>query len=194
MSSPTDELLAQKEEMAWITAAQAGDRHAYGRLVEAYWERLHRWLYQLTHNRHQAEDLTQETFTKALSALQSFRAGSNFRAWIFRIAHNNFVNDKRREKRSPKSLDSEGVPEPASTTEEELAENREEVRRVCEALGTLPTDFRTAILLRVEEGLSFREMADILGTTEETARWRVYKARQKLLKDLGYQAPDSPKG
>jgi RNA polymerase sigma-70 factor (ECF subfamily) len=48
----------------------------------------------------------------------------------------------------------------------------------------LPSDFRAALLLRVHEGLSFREVAKVLGTTEETARWRVFKARQKLMKVL----------
>jgi RNA polymerase sigma-70 factor (ECF subfamily) len=54
----------------------------------------------------------------------------------------------------------------------------------------LPTDFRAALLLRVEEGLSFRQIAAVLGTTEETARWRVFKARQKLMDAL----PEAPTG
>ena len=72
-------------EPEWILAAQAGDRQAFARLVDAYWDRLFRWLFHLTRDRHRAEDLTQETFLKALAALDSFRAGSNFRAWLFRI-------------------------------------------------------------------------------------------------------------
>jgi RNA polymerase sigma-70 factor (ECF subfamily) len=55
---------------------------------------------------------------------------------------------------------------------------------LAEALQRLPPDFRSALLLRVEEGLSFRQIAGILGITEETARWRVFKARQKLLDQL----------
>ncbi len=56
---------------------------------------------------------------------------------------------------------------------------------MADALGKLPTDFRAALLLRVEEGLSFREVAKVLDLTEETARWRVFKARQKLLSLMG---------
>ena len=52
------------------------------------------------------------------------------------------------------------------------------------ALGRLPAEFRAALLLRVEEGLSFRQIAGVLRTTEETARWRVFKARQKLMEKL----------
>ena len=91
------------EEAEWIRDAQAGDRSAFARLIERYWDRLYRWLYHLTRDRHAAEDLTQETFLRALAAVKTFRPGSNFRAWVFRIGHNNFVNQKRaeRSKRQP---------------------------------------------------------------------------------------------
>ncbi|MGL6097029.1 MAG: RNA polymerase sigma factor, partial [Fimbriiglobus sp.] len=75
------------EEPEWIAAAQRGDRAAFARLVDAYWDRLYRWLYQMTRDRHRAEDLVQETFLKALAGLGSFRPGTNFRAWLFRIGH-----------------------------------------------------------------------------------------------------------
>src|SRR5579862_2826939 len=83
------------DEAGLICSAQAGDREAFAFLVERYWDRLYRWLCHLTRDGHNAEDLAQETFLKAFAALDSFRAGSNFRAWIFRIAHNNFVNQRR---------------------------------------------------------------------------------------------------
>ncbi len=171
------------EEAEWIRDAQSGDRAAYARLVEHYWDRLYRWLYHLTRDRHAAEDITQETFMRALAAMKSFRAGSNFRAWLFRIGHNNFVNQKRAQKRITQPL-----PEDVVGTETggpgDASENREALEIVSQAVAALPPDFRGALLLRVEEGLSFREVAKVLGTTEETARWRVFKARQKLMKVL----------
>src|SRR3984957_9523775 len=84
-----------EEEGQLIRAAQAGDGPAFAVLVEAYWGRLYRWLYHLTHDRHQAEDLAQEAFLKAFAHLDRFRAGTNFRAWLFRIAHNSFANQHR---------------------------------------------------------------------------------------------------
>ena len=66
----------------------------------------------------------------------------------------------------------------------ERAEHSEERALLAEAVTRLPADFRVAFLLRVEEGLSFRQIANVLGLTEETARWRVFKARQKLLRVL----------
>jgi RNA polymerase sigma-70 factor, ECF subfamily len=171
------------EEAEWIRAAQAGDRSAFARLIERYWDRLYRWLYRMTRDRHMAEDLTQETFLKALNAVQTFRAGSNFRAWVFRIGHNNFVNQRRADRRSRHQLP-EDAAEPEVGSVEMAIENREALEAIARAVAELPSDFRAALTLRVEEDLSFREIARILNTTEETARWRVFKARQKLLKVL----------
>lgn len=164
-----------------MRAAQAGDRAAFARLVDRYWDRLYRWLYHLTRDRHAAEDLTQETFLKALAAIQSFRAGTNFRAWVFRIGHNNFVNGKRANRRTKHPLPDDAAG-PETDAPGHAAENREALEVVAKAVAQLPADFRAALLLRVEQGLSFREIAKVLKTTEETARWRVFKARQKLLK------------
>jgi RNA polymerase sigma-70 factor (ECF subfamily) len=171
------------EEAEWIRAAQAGDRSAFAQLVDRYWDRLYRWLYHLTRDRHAAEDLTQETFLRALAAVKSFRAGSNFRAWVFRIGHNNFVNQKRAERRTKHQLPDDTAAADAITAESS-AEHREVLEVVSRAVADLPPDFRSALLLRVYEGMSFREVAEALNTTEETARWRVFKARQKLMKVL----------
>ena len=178
-----DSLLPAGEESDWIAAAQAGDRQAFGRLVERYWDRLYRWLYHLTRDRHQAEDLVQETFLKVLAALDSFRPGSNFRAWLFRIGHNNFVNLKRAERRTGHPLPEDVAGSPVAAPPEAAAD-REALRVVAKAVAELPVEFRSALILRADEGLSFREVAAVLRITEETARWRVFKARQKLMKVL----------
>src|SRR5205823_4455488 len=87
--------VAQPNEHLLIHRAQGGDREAFAPLVDHYWDRLYRWLCHLTHDSHAAEDLAQEAFLKALAGLASFRAGSNFQAWLFRIAHNAFANHVR---------------------------------------------------------------------------------------------------
>ena len=186
MPTDADTHLADTEETDLIVAAQAGDRQAFGRLVGLYWDRLYRWLFHLTRDRHRAEDLTQETFLKALAAVGSFRPGTNFRAWLFRIGHNNFVNLKRTDRRAAHQLPDETPSRPAPSAET-TASDREVVRRVQEAIEGLSPDFRAALMLRAEAGLSFKEVAEVLGTTEETARWRVFKARQRL---VGVLSPD----
>jgi RNA polymerase sigma-70 factor, ECF subfamily len=173
---------ASAEETALIRAAQRGDRDAFAQLVERYWSRLYRWLYHLAHDRHQAEDLAQETFLKALGNLARFEAGTNFRAWLFRIAHNLFANQVRASNRRRAPLPDD-LPDPEQGPVE-VACSRETLAELGRAVDRLPTEWKAALLLRVEEGLSFRQIAGILDTTEETARWRVFKARRQLLGEL----------
>lgn len=181
---PAPDATLPDRESDWITAAQGGDRSAFERLVSAYWDRLYRWLYHLARDRHRAEDLTQETFLKALAAIGSFRAGSNFRAWLFRIGHNNFVNLKRSERRATTALPDDTAGPDVGNDPLKTAVDRERLARVSAAVANLPADFRAALLLRAEQGMSFREVAAVLKITEETARWRVFKARQKLMSVL----------
>ena len=183
-AEPAEPATPGDPEIGWIVAAQAGDRDAFARLVECYWDRLYRWMYQLTRDRHKAEDLTQETFLKVLAALGSFRTGTNFRAWLFRIGHNNFVNLKRAERKNVQTL-SDDPPSRDPGTPDGSAADRESLRLVARAVEDLSAEFRSALLLRVDDQLSFRDVAAVLNITEETARWRVFKARQKLMKAIG---------
>jgi RNA polymerase sigma-70 factor, ECF subfamily len=189
-----DEGQAAGDEADLIRAAQAGDRPAFAVLIERYWDRLYRWICRLTRDTTSAEDITQETFLKAYAALSRFEPGSNFRAWLFRIAHNNFVNQRRALRHNRQPLVPEVAEEPRGPVGETLS--REALKLIAEAVSKLPSDFRGALTLRVDEGLSFREIATVLGITEETARWRVFKARQKLMAILAPEllpaAPNKP--
>lgn len=168
-----------------IARAKQGDREASAALVDQYWDRLYRWLYHLTHHQHTAEDLAQETFLKAFSRLETFRWGNNFQAWLYRIAYNAFLNQCRVLARTkhPFPDDVADVGEPP----DEVAMSRESLQLLARAVGRLPNEFRAAFMLRAQEGMSFKEIADVLETTEQTARWRVFKARQKLLSVLAPQ-------
>jgi RNA polymerase sigma-70 factor (ECF subfamily) len=182
-SSETDNALTNERDL--VRHAQGGDREAFAVLVERYWDRLYRWLYHLGRNRHAAEDLAQETFLKAFAALGSFRAGTNFRAWLFRIAYNGFLNQRQAEGRlRPHCPDQ--LPETGQGPAEQVM-SREAVQLVARELDRLPAEFRSAFLLRVDGGMSFREVASVLRIKEETARWRVFKARQKLVEALAPQ-------
>ena len=182
------------DEADLIRAAQAGDRPAFAALIERYWDRLYRWICRLTRDAVVAEDITQETFLKAFAAVGRFQPGSNFRAWLFRIAHNNFVNQRRAVRHNRQPLVPEVAEEPTGPVGETLS--REALRLIADAVAKLPSDFRAALTLRVEEGLSFRDIAEVMGITEETARWRVFKARQKLMTvlspDLLPATPNEP--
>ncbi len=181
MASVDPIVVAVGEESGLVRRAQEGERAAQADLVDRYWERIYRWLYRLTRDRHTAEDLAQEAFLKAFAHLDRFCAGTNFGAWLFRIAHNGYANHCRAS-RPRQSLPDE-LPD-RSVGPDELVGERETLHELNCALGKLPLEFRAALLLRAEEGLSFREIAAVLSITEETARWRVFKARRRLLKLL----------
>lgn len=170
---------APAHEPDLIQRSRKGDRQAFAGLVELYWDRLYRWLYHLGHDQHHAEDIAQETFLKAFTSLLSFQEGTRFQAWLFRIAYNTFLNQRR-----PRARVLVAFPEELPGSEADPLEQvmgREALQQLARAVGRLPNEFRSAFLLRVEEDLSFKEIAEVLRTSEETARWRVFKARQKLL-------------
>jgi RNA polymerase sigma-70 factor, ECF subfamily len=166
-----------------VRAAQR-DRRAFDRLYRRYLDRVYSYSFYQLGDHHEAEDVTERTFLAALAGIDGFTdEGATFRAWLFRIAHNAFANHQRARGRQGRPLPEElpgrdGSPEEHALSQEALA-------GLAQAVGRLPTEYRAALLLRAEEGLSFRQIAEVMGLTEETARWRVFKARQKLLQALG---------
>lgn len=156
-----------------------GDNQAFAHLVGRYKGPLYHWLCKLMRDAHAAEDLVQDTFVRAYQALGRLRPDTHLRAWLFRIAHNAYANWVRsRQGRN------EVLPEAVADRgfgPELQAQGSESQARLEAALLKLPEEWRCALLLRTQEDMSFRELAQCLGATEETARWRVFKARQKLL-------------
>ncbi len=176
--------MSHEEEQAWIRAAQAGDTRAYAALVDQYWPRVQRWLTGMIQDTQAAEDLAQEVFLKAWGGLGRFTAGTNFRAWVFCIARNTLI-DSRRCGRSPDAGQlPDGVPAAVPGPVSTLVA-RETLALVQQAVGRLPLPLREAFLLRTQEDLSYAEIARVMEQTEETVRWRVFKARQVLLEELG---------
>jgi RNA polymerase sigma-70 factor (ECF subfamily) len=155
-------------------------------------EGVYRWLFGLTGDRQAAEDLAQEVFLKAWTAMPSLQQAGGFRGWLFRIARNCFA-DSLRSARSPSW---QPLPEAALSRESSPADAA--LERECdgllqEACARLPVDYRAALLLWTQERFSYAEIAQALNTTEETARWRVFKARHMLLRRLGaYLDPKKP--
>jgi len=174
--------VVKSDEYDLVRRAQAGDRGAFGLLVERYWPRLCNWLFHVTPDRHAAEDLAQESFLKALKGITSFAAGTDFGAWLFRIAHNNWATHRRRGMRDRCAFPDDvpgSAPGPA-----ECAISREALADLQGAVRRLPTGYRAAFLLRAEHGLSFRDIAGTLNISAENARWRVWKARENLMESV----------
>jgi RNA polymerase sigma-70 factor (ECF subfamily) len=145
---------------------------------------VYRLLLSMTTCACEAEDLTQETFVRALKRLDTYQVGTNLRAWLLRIATNALRDDRRKRRRVRLApLDTDPYcPAPPPGQGMETAEQGQRVRR---ALAELSDLTRLVFHLRAEEDLSFREIAELAGTTEESARWHMRQARLHLIRWLG---------
>jgi len=151
--------------------------------VIVHWDATYKLLYRLTFNRHDAEDLTQETFLRAIERQSSFKPGTNFRAWLMRIATNAFLDRQRRKKILRISALPDNIPQDAPAPGKGLEES-ERHASVEAAIAELPETQRIIFMLRGQEELSFREIGHAIGMTEETARWHMMQARRQLLAKL----------
>lgn len=173
-----------------VSAVLAGDATAYRGLVERYQGRVYSVVYGMIRNREDATDLTQETFVRAYQNLRSFRTESSFYTWIYRIAMNAVIDHTRRmKKRTHDALDEEVVVRDAGGVMSEghhrdspgkNLERKELHGKLLAALETLPEDQRQAIVLREVDGLSYKEIAEVMGIPEGTVMSRLFYARKKL--------------
>jgi RNA polymerase sigma-70 factor (ECF subfamily) len=153
-------------------------------VVVQHWGAVYRLLRSLTGCAHESEDLTQETFLRALQHIDQYQPGSNLRAWLLRIASNAFFDLKRKHKRcrtGPLQTDLVCCSAPPG----HALETAERTTLVLEVLAELSELTRLVFHLRAAENLPFRDIAALAGTTEQAARWHMRQARVKLLQRLG---------
>jgi len=164
-----------------VLAAQA-DQAAFATLYRRYLDRVYGYAFYQLGDHHDAEDATERTFLAALRALPEFRAeGATFRAWLFRIAHNTIINARRsRFRRRTESLP-EGLERIAPNADPAgLVVEADETRRVLTAVAELPEDRREVILLRFVDGLSSREIGQVMDRSEGAARVLLHRALRDL--------------
>jgi RNA polymerase sigma-70 factor, ECF subfamily len=169
-----------------VLAAQA-DRAAFAVLYRRYLDRVYGYCFYLLGDHHDAEDVTERTFLAALSAIDRFRdTGSTFRAWLFRIAHNQLANALRgRARRGTTSLDAIADPPAVEDDPAHAIDRADEARRVRRALATLPDDRRQVLVLRFVDGLSAREIGEVLARSEGAVRVLQHRALRDLERILG---------
>lgn len=148
-------------------------------LVVEYIPRLRRYARALLRDPQQAEDLVQDTLARALDRLSLWRHGSDMRAWLFTIMHNQYVNECRRVSRQPDTLSlyQEGVPEPCAAG---LADQQVGLDDIETGLMLLPEDQRAVLLLVSLEGLTYRQTAKVLGVRTGTVMSRLHRGRERL--------------
>lgn len=177
-------------EQELVKKARHGDLAAYDQLVQRYQERIYRTLYHMTSNHEDANDLAQEAFIKGFQALKSFKGGSSFYTWVYRIAVNKTLNFlKQRKNRSHMSLNdldfnTENNPDLVALVSDKtprrdaaLSELQEKLN---EAMLTLSEIHRLVVTLHDVQGLSHEEIAKIMDCNVGTVRSRLFYARQQL--------------
>src|SRR5437016_9257752 len=181
---------AKVQETVLVERARKGDLAAYDDLVKRYQERIYATIYHMTSNHEDANDLAQEAFIKAFQALKTFKGGSSFYTWVYRIAVNKTINFlKQRKNRTQMSLDdidfnAEHDPDLVALISEKtprreinLAELQEKLN---EAMQKLSEPHRLVVTLHDVQGMSHEEIAKIMDCNIGTVRSRLFYARQQL--------------
>jgi RNA polymerase sigma-70 factor (ECF subfamily) len=171
------------EEQTWIDQSLAGNRAAFGRLVEAYQRPVYSLAYRMLGNRLEAEDAAQESFVRAYTKLHTYRPERKFSTWLLSITSHHCIDRLRRrrftwlsleEPLPPQRLRSEhGLPEDSALR----AEKRDEVRQLLKALEPA---YRTPIVLRYWHDMSYQEIAETLGISLGAVKSRLHRARLKM--------------
>ena len=169
--------MARDNDAMLVQACLRGDRHAFDKLVDRYEGPLFSAAYRITGSVDDAMDATQNAFVNAYEKLHTFDPSYRFFSWIYRITVNqalNLISGRKAET----ALDND-VPAPARGPAEifDSIEARGHLER---ALDVLEPDYRAVIVLKHLEGLSYREIAELLGIPEKTVKSRLFTARQRL--------------
>jgi RNA polymerase sigma-70 factor (ECF subfamily) len=178
------------EEDAIVARAQKGDLAAYDELVRRYQERIYATVYHMTSNHEDANDLAQEAFIKGYQALKSFKGGSSFYTWVYRIAVNKTLNflksRKNRQGMSLNDLDFDAEKDPdlvaliSDKTPRRDAQLSELQKKLNEAMLKLSEQHRLVVTLHDVQGLAHEEIAEIMECNTGTVRSRLFYARQQL--------------
>jgi RNA polymerase sigma-70 factor, ECF subfamily len=186
MTSTDEELVAR---------AIRGDAESFNQLI-LRWERpIYSLAYRTIGREEDARDVCQETFLRAFRALPGFRGQAKFSSWLYRIALNLCHDWMRRERRAPAMQAPEGVDlmELAAETEpsesiEDLVVRTDLTELVKRAMARLPEEQRTAIVLKEYHGLTFQEIADLIGCPLSTVKTRLYQGLTVLRRELAKSA------
>ena len=174
-----------------VAHAKRGDVDAFTELARRHQERIFQAVLWMTKNNQDADDLCQEAFLHAYRHIKSFKQKSSFYTWIYRIAVNltlNFLKRKMREKkRSQVPIEDcvVGYGGEAYVFSPEKSSLRKELRqKLSEAIDSLPERYKMSFVLVAVQGMSHGQASDVLGCSENTVSWRIFKARKMLQKKL----------
>jgi RNA polymerase sigma-70 factor, ECF subfamily len=178
----TDMALPQLDDEI-IRKAQHGDVNAFARIVRTYETPVFNHVLRIVGDRALAEDLAQEVFVRVYQNLPRFSFRSRFTTWLFQVTVNRAVDEMRAQERRPRAIDLDDAAETLHTVDPP-PEEAETIAAIWRAVGELDVDLKNALLLRDVAGLSYLEIADALGITLATVKWRIHRARADVALDL----------
>ena len=180
-----------REETELVRRCLGGDRASFDTLVARCYRGIYAMLYQMTGSAEDASDLTQETFVRAYSRLDTFELGRPFMAWVRRIAANICIDQQRRHKTPSLSLEQAGESgleladtSPGSSPQRAL-ETADDSVRVMAAVQKLPANQRTVVILRHLEGMTLEEISRALQMPLGTVKVNLFRARQRVRELVG---------
>jgi RNA polymerase sigma-70 factor (ECF subfamily) len=182
-----------------VLRARSGQEAAYRELIRRYERPIFALLFRMVRDRELSEDLAQETFVKALNAIDSYRPEFKFSSWIFKIANNAAIDHLRRRELDTLSLDGSPhaeTPEAMQATALQIGARQETPLETVEAkelgtaieaaIGSLRPEYRSCILLRHVEGRAYEEIAEILNLPLGTVKTYIHRARHELRHSLAH--------
>jgi RNA polymerase sigma-70 factor (ECF subfamily) len=173
-----------ENDLDLVDRFKAGEEAAFNALVDRYMKKIFNVAYRITKNQADAEEITQETFVKAFRRIETFRQQSSFYTWIYRIAINlslNLIRKKGRQTYEFNELQEESRVNPVQL-DTLIREQRD--KRLESAIALLPEKQRKTLILRIYEGLSTRETANIMSCSEGTVKANLFFAIKTLRKEL----------
>lgn len=181
------------EGKALLASAQAGDPAAQAELFNAYKHQVARQIQRMTGDPSAVDDLVQEVFISAFTALPGFRGDAQFQTWLYTIAANKVRNwwesQRRRERREKTAA---AIPKTPPTTPEDRAEVVEHRRRLYDAMGGLSHKLREAFTARAIQGMSLQEASEVLDVPISTVSYRTRRAEALLCEALGIPFGETP--
>jgi RNA polymerase sigma-70 factor (ECF subfamily) len=175
----------EQDDIALVTASQAGDQEAFALLVQRHQRRVFNLVFRMLQQYEEANEVTQETFLAAWQGLSTFRGDARFSTWLYRIAYNcclKQLEQRKRDRALQAAIQAEHINAAARGDAEQEARERQALVR--EHLSMLPAKYRIVLVLRHLQEMTYEEMAEILTLPIGTIKTHLFRARNLLKERL----------